>query len=92
MFLSHKKLSLKVIEYEKQIDVYDKLVHSYVVSDSIKTLQVNRLLLHTSITEEMISKQQKEISKLQSKKTKATRWAVGGFTVSAGLLLTLLLK
>lgn len=92
IFLEHKKLCMELPELRTQIASYDNIMKSYVISDSLKNAQIERLKLHARVTEQLIQEQVTEISKLERRGKRSRNWAIGGVTVSASLLLILLLK
>lgn len=92
IFLEHKKLKLEVPELNKQILSYESLIKSYEQTDSVRNAQVKRLMLHAQVSEQVMQNQLREINKLESKKKLYKGLAVGGFSVSVVLLITLLLK
>lgn len=92
IFLEHKKLKLEIPELKKQLVSYESLINSYEKTDSIKNVQVNRLILHVQASEQVMQNQLREINKLKSKKKLYRGLTIGGFTVSTALLIALLLK
>lgn len=92
IFLEHKKFKLEIPELKKQLTSYESLINSYERTDSVRNAQINRLMLHTQASEQVIQSQLKEINKLESKKKFYKGLTVGGVTVSVVLLITLLLK
>lgn len=92
IFLEHKKFKLEVPELKKQITSYESLINSYERNDSVKNVQINRLMLHAQASEQVMQNQLREINKLESKKKLYKGLTVGGVTVSVVLLITLLLK
>lgn len=92
IFLEHKKLSLELPELRLQIASYDDLVKNYIASDTLKTAQIKRLKLHADVSEQIFQSQNVEIDMLHKEKKRAVSWAIGGCTVSVGLLIFLLLK
>lgn len=85
IFLEHKKLKLEIPELKKQLTSYEKI-------DSVRNAQVKRLMLHAQASEQVMQNQLREINKLESKKKLYRGLTIGGFTVSAVLLITLLPK
>ena len=92
IFLEHKKFKLEIPELKKQIISYESLINSYERNDSVKNVQINRLMLHAQASEQVMQNQLREINKLESKKKLYKGLTVGGVTVSVVLLITLLLK
>lgn len=92
IFLEHKKLKLEIPELKKQLASYESLINSYEKTDSVRNAQVKRLMLHAQASEQVMQNQLREINKLESKKKLYGGLTIGGFTVSAVLLITLLLK
>lgn len=92
IFLEHRKLKLELPELNKQIVTYEGLIKSYVITDSVRNAQVERLMLHAQVSEQVMQNQLREINKLESKKKLYKGLTIGGFSVSAVLLITLLLK
>lgn len=92
IFLEHKKFKLEIPELKRQIVSYESLINSYEKADSIRNAQINRLMLHAQVSEQAMQNQLREINKLESKKRLYKGLTVGGVTVSAVLLITLLLK
>lgn len=92
IFLEHKKLKLEIPELKKQLTSYESLINSYEKTDSIKNAQIDELMSHAQASEQVIQSQLREIDKLESKKKFYQGLTVGGFTVSATLLVLLLLK
>lgn len=92
IFLEHKKLKLEIPELKKQLTSYESLINSYEKTDSVRNAQVKRLMLHAQASEQVMQNQLREINKLESKKKLYRGLTIGGFTVSAVLLITLLLK
>lgn len=90
IFLEHKKFKLEIPELKKQITSYESLINSYERNDSVKNAQINRLMLHAQVSEQVMQNQLREINKLESKKKLYKGLTVGG--VSVVLLITLLLK
>lgn len=92
IFLEHKKLKLELPELNKQIVTYESLIKSYAATDSIRGIEVKRLMLHAQVSEQVMQSQLREINKLESRKKLYKGLTIGGFSVSAVLLITLLLK
>lgn len=92
IFLEHRKLKLELPELNKQIVTYEGLIKSYVITDSVRNAQVERLMLHAQVSEQVMQNQLREINKLESKKKLYKGLTIGGFSVSVVLLITLLLK
>lgn len=92
IFLEHKKLKLELPELNKQIVTYESLIKSYAATDSIRSIEVKRLMLHAQVSEQVMQSQLREINKLESRKKLYKGLTIGGFSVSAVLLITLLLK
>lgn len=92
IFLEHKKLKLELPELNKQIVTYESLIKSYATTDSIRGIEVKRLMLHAQVSEQVMQSQLREINKLESRKKLYKGLTIGGFSVSAVLLITLLLK
>lgn len=92
IFLEHKKLKLELPELNKQIVTYESLIKSYAATDSIRGIEVKRLMLHAQVSEQVMQSQLREINKLESRKRLYKGLTIGGFSVSAVLLITLLLK
>lgn len=92
IFLEHKKLKLELPELNKQIVTYESLIKSYAATDSIRSIEVKRLMLHAQVSEQVMQSQLREINKLESRKKLYKGLTIGGFSVSVVLLVTLLLK
>lgn len=92
IFLEHKKLKLEIPELNKQIASYESLIKSYEQTDSVRNAQVERLMLHAEVSEQVIQNQLREINKLESKNKLFKGLTIGGVTVSVILIATLLLK
>lgn len=92
IFLEHKKLKLELPELNKQIVTYESLIKSYAATDSIRGIEVKRLMLHAQVSEQVMQSQLREINKLESRKRLYKGLTIGGFSVSVVLLITLLLK
>lgn len=60
--------------------------------DSIRGTQLKRCMLQVEIQDQAITSLNKTIQKKDSKIKTWKNWAIGGFTVSAGLLAILLIK
>ena len=92
IFLEHKKLSLENSELKIQNENYGKLVFNYQVSDSVKNEQISLLTNSLGEYNSIIEEQRVQIGKLQSSKKLYKGIAVGGITISLGLLILLIVK
>lgn len=92
IFLEHKKLKLERFELNKQLTSYELLTANYAKTDSIRLQQLARAELQMQMYDEAISKQQKQIAKMNKKNKRLTTLSIGGFAISVGLLLALLIK
>lgn len=92
IFLEHKKLKLEIPELNKQIASYESLIKSYEQTDSVRNAQVERLMLHAEVSEQVMQNQLREINKLESKNKLFKGLTIGGVTVSVILIATLLLR
>ncbi len=92
IFLEHKKLSLENSELKIQNENYGKLIFNYQVSDSVKNEQISLLTNSLGEYNSIIEKQKVQIGKLQSSKKLYKGIAVGGVTISLGLLILLIVK
>lgn len=92
IFLEHKKLSLENSELKIQNENYGKLVFNYQVSDSVKNEQISLLTNSLGEYNSLIEEQRVQIGKLQSSKKLYKGIAVGGVTISLGLLILLIVK
>lgn len=89
IFLEHKKLKLERFELNKQLASYELLTVNYAKTDSIRLQQLARAELQMQMYDEAISKQQEQIAKMNKR---LTTLSIGGFAISVGLLLALLIK
>lgn len=92
IFLEHKKLKLERFELNKQLTSYELLTANYAKTDSIRLQQLARAELQMQMYDEAIGKQQKQIAKMNKKNKRLTTLSIGGFAISVGLLLALLIK
>ena len=92
IFLEHKKLKLERFELNKQLTSYELLTANYAKTDSIRLQQLARAELQMQRYDEAISKQQEQIAKMNKKNKRLTTLSIGGFAISIGLLLALLIK
>ena len=92
IFLEHKKLKLERFELNKQLTSYELLTANYAKTDSIRLQQLARAELQMQMYDEAISKQQEQIAKMNKKNKRLTTLSIGGFAISVGLLLALLIK
>lgn len=92
IFLEHKKLKLERFELNKQLTSYELLTANYAKTDSIRLQQLARAELQMQMYDEAISKQQEKIAKMNKKNKRLTTLSIGGFAISVGLLLALLIK
>ena len=92
IFLEHKKLKLERFELNKQLTSYELLTANYAKTDSIRLQQLARAELQMQMYDEAISKQQEQIAKMNKKNKRLTTLSIGGFAISIGLLLALLIK
>lgn len=92
IFLEHKKLSLENSELKIQNENYGKLIFNYQVSDSVKNEQISLLTNSLGEYNSIIEEQKVQIGKLQSSKKLYKGIAVGGVTISLGLLILLIVK
>lgn len=92
IFLEHKKLKLERFELNKQLTSYELLTANYAKTDSIRLQQLARAELQMQMYDEAISKQRKQIAKMNKKNKRLTTLSIGGFVISMGLLLALLIK
>lgn len=92
IFLEHKKLKLERFELNKQLTSYELLTANYAKTDSIRLQQLARAELQMQMYDEAISKQREQIAKMNKKNKRLTTLSIGGFAVSVGLLLALLIK
>lgn len=92
IFLEHKKLKLERFELDKQLTSYELLTANYAKTDSIRLQQLARAELQMQMYDEAISKQREQIAKMNKKNKRLTTLSIGGFAISVGLLLALLIK
>lgn len=92
IFLEHKKLKLERFELNKQLTSYELLTANYAKTDSIRLQQLARAELQMQMYDEAISKQREQIAKMNKKNKRLTTLSIGGFAISVGLLLALLVK
>ena len=92
IFLEHKKLKLERFELNKQLTSYELLTANYAKNDSIRLQQLARAELQMQMYDEAISKQREQIAKMNKKNKRLTTLSIGGFAISVGLLLALLIK
>lgn len=92
IFLEHKKLKLERFELNKQLTSYELLTANYAKTDSIRLQQLARAELQMQMYDEAISKQREQIAKMNKKNKRLTTLSIGGFAISIGLLLALLIK
>ena len=92
IFLEHKKLKLERFELNKQLTSYELLTANYAKTDSIRLQQLARAELQMQMYDEAISKQREQIAKMNKKNKRLTTLSIGGFSISVGLLLALLIK
>lgn len=92
IFLEHKKLKLERFELNKQLTSYELLTANYAKTDSIRLQQLARAELQMQMYDEAISKQREQIAKMNKKNKRLTTLLIGGFAISVGLLLALLIK
>ena len=92
IFLEHKKLKLERFELNKQLTSYELLTANYAKTDSIRLQQLARAELQMQMYDEAISKQREQITKVNKKNKRLTTLSIGGFAISVGLLLALLIK
>ena len=92
IFLEHKKLKLEMFELNKQLTSYELLTANYAKTDSIRLQQLARAELQMQMYDEAISKQREQIAKMNKKNKRLTTLSIGGFAISVGLLLALLIK
>lgn len=92
IFLEHKKLKLERFELNKQLTSYELLTANYAKTDSIRLQQLARAELQMQMYDEAISKQREQIAKMDKKNKRLTTLSIGGFAISVGLLLALLIK
>ena len=92
IFLEHKKLKLERFELNKQLTSYELLTANYAKTDSIRLQQLARAELQMQMYDEAISKQREQIAKMNKKNKRLTTLSIGGFAISVGLLLALLIK
>ena len=92
IFLEHKKLKLERLELNKQLTSYELLTANYAKTDSIRLQQLARAELQMQMYDEAISKQREQIAKMNKKNKRLTTLSIGGFAISVGLLLALLIK
>lgn len=92
IFLEHKKLKLERFELNKQLTSYELLTANYAKTDSIRLQQLARAELQMQMYDEAISKQREQIVKMNKKNKRLTTLSIGGFAISVGLLLALLIK
>ena len=92
IFLEHKKLKLERFELKKHLSSYELLTANYAKTDSIRLQQLARAELQMQMYDEAISKQREQIAKMNKKNKRLTTLSIGGFAISVGLLLALLIK
>ena len=92
IFLEHKKLKLERFELNKQLTSYELLTANYAKTDSIRLQQLARAELQMQMYDEAISKQREQIAKMNKKNKRLITLSIGGFAISVGLLLALLIK
>lgn len=92
IFLEHKKLKLERFELNKQLTSYELLTANYAKTDSIRLQQLARAELQMQMYDKAISKQREQIAKMNKKNKRLTTLSIGGFAISVGLLLALLIK
>ena len=66
IFLEHKKFKLEFPELNKQISSYEKIIKSYVKTDSIKDNQIDSLMYYAKESNQFIQNQNIQINKLKS--------------------------
>ena len=92
VFLEHKKL-LKEVDLldcqNKNLALINKNLER---ADSIKSIQLKRCMLQAEMQDQAITTLNKTIQKKDQRIKSWKNWAIGGFTVSAGLLVILLIK
>ena len=92
IFLEHRKLSLENSELKIQNENYEKLIFNYQASDSVKNEQIGLLTNNLGEYNSIIERQKVQLEKLQSSKKLYKGIAVGGVTISLGLLILLIVK
>lgn len=92
IFLEHKKLELESRELKAQIESYDNLLSLYLAKDSLRVKQINELSDFNKQSVETIKNQNLEIDKLTRKNLIYKGISIGGVTITASLLLILILK
>lgn len=92
IFLEKNKLELQNSEYKKQIDTYKTLINNYSKTDSLRLETIDLLNNEIANCEEIIIDRNNQIYKLENKNKLWKGLTIGGFTVSATLLILLLVR
>lgn len=92
MFLERDKLKLQNEEYKKQTETYKALIDNYSITDSLRLEHIDLLNNDIANCEEIILNQNNQIYKLEKQNKLWKGLSIGGFTISATLLILLLVK
>lgn len=92
VFIENDKLLLENQQYIEQNNNYKLLIDNYELSDSIKSEQISTLKYGLTESDGIIRTQSVEINNLYKKNKLFKGLTIGGFTISATLLILLLVK
>lgn len=91
IFLEHRALKAELLELRKQTIDYTELINQYRESEHNRKLQVDSLMVGYTNSQSTIQVQSMLIDKQSNKLKRIKKVAIGGVTLSAALLITLIL-
>lgn len=92
IFLEHNKFSKEIPLLKTQISNLEEIIKNTEAADSLKASQLSLCLNQINKDKNTIEDLNLTLEKTKSKNKKLLKWTIGGFGVSAGLLLLLLIK
>lgn len=92
IFLEHRKLSNEVPLLNLQVSNLKTLIRKLETADSLKVSQLSLCFDKINKDKYTIEELNESLEKSKSNNKKLIKWTIGGFTISAGLLILLLIK
>ena len=91
IFLEHSKFKKQLKEFDTQLHIYNNLLNEYAKSDTLYKIQIDNMQEGLIKNKYVIREQMKQIDKLNKKKNSLRKLSIGGFGISAVLLIILLI-
>ncbi len=91
IFLEHKKFSKEIPLLKLQVNNLENINKGLILSDSLKTTQIDKCMLQLKTNNDALIDLNESLKKEKAKNKRLRNWAIGGFSVSVGLIAVLLL-